>query len=60
MPRLRRRGHVLVEKNTPAGWRDYYLAEIRARRFPLLLPEGKVSSSSPDSEQPRPSTIGNE
>jgi hypothetical protein len=40
MPRVRRRGHTLVDKNTPECWQNYYLAEIRARRFPLKLPRG--------------------
>jgi hypothetical protein len=41
MPRLRRRGRTLSERNTPESWRDYYLGELRARRFPLKLPRGR-------------------
>ena len=42
MPRVRRRRHVLVQRNTPACWAEYFSREIRAKRFPLRLPKGRL------------------
>ena len=37
MPRLRRKGHTLVDRNTPEAWRQYYLKETRARRLTRIV-----------------------
>ena len=41
MPRLRRRGRVFAQRNSPESWCGYYLGELRAGRFPLKLPRGR-------------------